>query len=351
MKKLKLIGITVLLFLGVSNFAQTYVVKVRPLNCTTWGYANLKGELIIPAKYGIAYSFSDNGLAVVYNPETRAYDFIKLSGVKLIPEVEMFYLAEFMGYGTQGYSDGMVAIKDGFNWGYLNTAGKLAIPSIYKEATIFKGGFAIAMRKGNYYVINKKGQERLVNIPDIKEIKYFSENKAIYITKEGNQGFIDTTGSIIIPAQFHSVGYFHNGFAWAKKHDGTVGFINNKGEWVIEPKFNSADDFDKESGLALVKLNYDVMFVDTSGQLVSFNNSEIIKEFSEGLSLGRLNEKVGYYNNKGEWVIQPQFESGRGFVNGYAAVEVNGKWGLIDKQGNWVIEPKFDQMSDVDRIN
>ena len=48
MKKTRLLVLWMLLLAG-SSFAQTYVTQVKPAGNKKWGYANLKGELIIPA--------------------------------------------------------------------------------------------------------------------------------------------------------------------------------------------------------------------------------------------------------------------------------------------------------------
>ena len=65
MKKKRLLVLCMLLLAG-SSFAQTYVTQVKPAGNKKWGYANLNGEIIIPARYEKCYQFSSDGLAIIY---------------------------------------------------------------------------------------------------------------------------------------------------------------------------------------------------------------------------------------------------------------------------------------------
>jgi len=339
-----------LLACSITVYSQTMLIMAKPKDSKLWGYANLKGEMVIPAQFEKCHPFSPEGLAVIYNSKEKQFYFINTKGEKLNTEVTSFKLKDNMFSGLDGFSDGLIQIKIGEKWGYLNTAGKIGIQAKYEETSMFNEGFAIVKSGGNYLVIDTHGKETTISGTGILDIKPFKEKLAPYRAADKKMGFIGIDGKIAIEAKFESVGYFTNGLAWAKTLEKTVGFINPKGEWVIQPTFESANEFDTESGMAKVKKNDKTMFVDKEGKTLEITIAESFGTFSEGLADGKSAKQVGFFNNKGTWVIKPQFEAIRDFKNGYAAAKQGEQWGIIDRQGGWVIKPAFEGIRDVEVV-
>ena len=74
------------------------------------------------------------------------------------------------------------------------------------------------------------------------------------------------------------------------------------------------------------------------------NHGEI-GTFHEGLAYVKIDGKIGYVDTTGKLVISPRFESEKyGFHDGMAAVEQGGKFGWIDRRGIFVIEPEYDDV-------
>lgn len=342
---------TCLALISLKSFSQTYVAQVKSPGSKEWFYVNENGEKIIETGYAKGYAFSPEGYAPVFNPVNKEFYFIDLKGKSLITEITGIRLNEFFGLDIEGFSDGMVAVKKGGRWGYLNTDGKLAVLLKYTATTQFNGGYASVKRGKENIIINKKGEETVITDPQILSIGRFSEGLAPFKSPEKKMGFVDTDGKIVIPFKFYSVGYFINGLAWAKTFDKKVGFINKKGEWVIEPKFLAAGDFDDLSGFARIKKDNDrFAYVNRKGEIIEMNDTETLSEFSEGLAYGRRGDKVGFYDANGKWVIEAQFEAVRPFKNGFAAAKKGELWGLIDKKGKWVINPNYVGIRDVVKI-
>ncbi|MFC1730062.1 WG repeat-containing protein [candidate division KSB1 bacterium] len=347
MRKKIIVSLLILLMTVSAVFSQSYVVLVKPVGGKEWGYANLKGELIIDAQFRKCFDFSEDGFAPVFDFKKKQYYFINLQGETLKTEIEKFRLKEIFGFETRGFTNGLAIVRQEDKWGALNTDGKLAIPFKYDKLSEFIDSYAIAKIDESFYILDKQGNETRIENPDIIDIKTFSEQLAPYKSASGKLGFIDFSGKIVISAQFTGVGYFNDGLAWARSEDGQHGFIDNKGAWVIKPQFLSTKDFEKESGLARVKLESGWAYVDKSGNIMQFKSSLVISDFSEGLAKGKKEDKLGFYNNKEEWVIPPQFNGVREFRNGYAAVKQGELWGIIDNKGNWVIKPMFAGIKDV----
>jgi len=349
-KQLFLIGIVITLMITTS-FSQTLITQVKPSGSKFWGYANVKGELIIPAQFEKCYRFSEDGYATVYDGKSRQYYFINPKGEKLSTEIVSFKLNDGFGFDLEGFKDGLIGIKVGEKWGFMNASGKLAIPAKYDQVSEFNGGFAVAKLGSTFIVLNKRGEETMVQEGGVIDVKPFAENMASFRTTDKRIGFIGPDGKAVIPAQFESAGEFSDGLAWAKIASGSLGYINTKGAWAIQPQFVSGKTFDPSTGLARIKTtNGSWAYVNKAGELTYVNDTEAWGDFSDGLAEGKKNDKKGFYDSKGKWVIAPQFDGTRDFKNGYAAAKVGDKWGLIDKTGKWVVQPNFDGIKDMELV-
>jgi len=339
-----------LVAIAFASYSQTYITQVKPAGEKLWGYANQKGEIIIPPKYSKCYKFSPEGWAAVYNQDERQYFFINPKGENLNTEVKGFKLKDGFGFDVEGFKSGLAMIKVGEKWGYMNAEGKMVIPAKYDDANDFNDGFASAKVGEKYFVLDAKGKEYAVDAAGVNDIRAFNEGLAPIRTTDKKFGFVGGDGKVVIQPQYQTVGYFKNGLAWAKSADGKLGYIDTKGEWVIKPQFDAGKEFDKESGLARVKTGDKWGYVNKSSEMMYVSSADAWGDFSEGLADGKVGDKRGFYNNKGEWVIKPQFDGTRDFKNGFAAAKQGDKWGMIDKQGNWVIPAKFDGIKDMELV-
>lgn len=344
-----LFSVILYITLIASAYSQTFVTQVKPAGNKKWGYANIEGKLIIPAQFDKCYEFSTSGWAPIYDSKARQYYFINLQGEKLATEVNGFKLMDGFGFDLKGFEDGLVPVKVGEKWGYLNTSGKMVIPAKYDHVTDFKGGYAPVQSGGKFVVLNTSGEETAVEGGAI-DVKPFAESLAPFRAADKQFGFIDSDGKIVIPARFESVGYFHDGLAWAKTADKVVGFINKSGEWVIKPEFTVAKDFDSGTGLARIKSGDKWGYVSKAGEVSYLSDTDIFEDFFDGLARGRKNGKFGFLDSKGKWIIEPQFDGSRDFKNGYAAVKQGDLWGIIDTSGKWIIKPSFDGIKDMELV-
>ena len=348
-KKFQLFAALVLT--SATVFSQTFLTQVKPSGSKTWGYADMKGDVVIPAQYAKCYKFSPEGLAVIYDQQERQYYFINTKGEKLNTEVKGFKLRDGLGFDVEGFKNGLAMIKLGEKWGYLDTQGKLAIEAKYDDANDYNDGYAAVKKGGSFFVLDIRGTEYPVDGAGIVDIKDFSEGMAPFRSADKKFGFIGVDGKVAIPAQYESVGYFKDGLAWAKTADGLLGYIDNKGVWVIKPQFSAGKEFDKESGLARVKNGERWGYVTRTGEMMYVSDADAWGDFSEGLCDGSRDKKKGFYDNRGKWVIQPQFDGVRDFKNGFAAAKQGEKWGIINKEGKWVIQPSFDGIKDMEAVN
>ncbi len=351
MKKQLLLSMFITATMMTTAFSQNYITQVKPAGSKFWGYANIKGELIIPAQYEKCYRFSEDGYAPIYDTKARQYFFINTKGERLSTEIVSFKLRDGLGSDMEGFKNGLIGVKVGEKWGFLNTSGKLAIPAKYDDVSEFSDGYATAKSGSTYLILDAQGKETLIQQAGILDINEFSENLASFRAMDKNFGFLAPDGKVVITPQYESVGKFVNGLAWAKTSSGSIGYINSKGEWAINPQFAAAKNFDVTTGLGRIKTTTGAWaYTNKTGELTYVNETETWSDFSDGLAEGKKTERKGFYDSKGKWVIPPQFENVRDFKNGYAAAKMGDKWGVIDKTGKWVIQPMFDGIKDMELV-
>ncbi|MCF8278059.1 MAG: WG repeat-containing protein [Flavobacteriales bacterium] len=334
-----------LLFAVLANgqiFAQTPLAQAKAAGSSNWGYINTKGVYVIEAQFADCDAFSADGLAPIFDKKAKTSYFIKPNGEKLNTEVPKFRLKDVFGFGTLGFENGMCPVQVDKSWGYMSSDGKMAVPASYEKMQEFNGGYGVAAKGGKFFIIDKKGTEKAVEVAGVVDVRHFSDGFAPIKVGE-TWGFISTDGSVAIEPSFKSVGYFSEGLAWAKNAAGQTGFIDKKGAWVIEAKYENAKEF--SNGMARVKSGTWI-FVDKTGKTIDVPAADSFGDFCDGLAYCKSADKVGFIDKTGKLVIPQTYTAVRDFKNGFAAVKLGEKWGFIDTKGNLVIEAQFDAVKD-----
>jgi hypothetical protein len=196
-------------------------------------------------------------------------------------------------------------------------------------------------------------------------------------------GFIDETGTMVVPLQFSRAETFSEGLALvelngkvayiddsgrvavclekavaarafsdglAEVRDGRLwGYIDRSGTFVIKPQFQWTFPFTE--GVASVRKSVDSEYypIDKTGKPLSITPPDAdchgFVIFREGLSeCAAGNGLWGYFDHGGRWVISPTFSWAGDFSEGLAYARPPGKrtkWGYIDRKGKWAIRPQF----------
>ena len=138
---------------------------------------------------------------------------------------------------------------------------------------------------------------------------YFAVIQKLYAM---DYGYIDKTGSLVVPLQYDTAFDFSEGLAGVRKNNKT-GYIDKTGKVVIPLEYDSHD-----------------------------------RRFSEGLVNVLKGGKWGYIDKSGKVAIPFQYASAEAFSNGMAAVSTDGaKFGYIDKTGQLAIPHQYGNNSDM----
>lgn len=151
------------------------------------GFANMKGEEVIPCTYYTVYEFHD-GLARVYNDnESSLSYFIDKTG-----EIVIDLTKEKKYDNYKDFSEGIAVVEKNGMYGGIDKKGKEVIGVKYEKMGSFSEGLAYAQKDGKFGFLNKSGE---VVIPFIYDFAgSFSDGLAL-VEKENHYGFIDKSGN------------------------------------------------------------------------------------------------------------------------------------------------------------
>lgn len=191
------------------------------------------------------------------------------------------------------FSEGFAAVKRNGKWGYIDTAGRQAVPCIYDSVRNFSEGLAAVEQDGKWSFIDKTGA--VVLRPEYDAVDSFSEGLAA-VRRNWKYGYIDRTGAMVIALEYDAANPFSEGLARVER-DGKWGYI---------------DKADKQ----IVSCIYDEVGC-----------------FSEGLAAVKRNGKWGVIDTTGRRIVPCMYDSVGSFTGGLAVVEQDGKWGYVAVSG------------------
>lgn len=291
-----------------------------------------------------------------------------------------------------GFSEGLMPVKDQNTgkWGYINTAGQLAIPCIFEGVDPFSGGaakvylgYSREIRQSIYAFINPAGQMlyQFTTQQDVHPTKGFSEgyfvaqsnttNKygfmnaagqlvvacqygqvkdfsdglaAVYDSANNYWGYVDGAGNLVLPCQYKYANSFEGDYAWVMAADGTDRWmlIDKSGRNVIPEgyvNYYGYDDwntFSRNSGVVVIqdKTYWKRYLLDINGGVVGpIGNAE---RFVDGFSWdgNRL------LNTAGQQIFATdEYRSGSYLGDGYSLADMKAGKGIVDRNGGLTMLP------------
>ena len=345
-----------------------------------YGFIDESGSWAIPPQFSNPSYFSEDGVAPVLlrryiEEQSKACVYSGIIGASGEWVKEPEYGLEMGCSFSEGLIDTIVRERPGYKskddmGGYMDTSGEWVIePTIqvgeegwlgyFHEADSFigeshtavgvlagketkeyrcgvidqKGGFIIEERFGHILL----GSGPLASAEDISD-----GDESLY-------GFIDNTGSWVIPPTFKFANAFMGEYARVVDAEtGLEGLITQDGQWAVPPKYRDLDLIDATRAFARDPQSKLVGVLDLS-QDSWILGSRWYRAWTESSNtyVMAMTEKGGpvgiYAMDTGETVLEPAYKS-LSYASSYliAAQELEGGlWGYIDIGGTWVIKPSF----------
>jgi len=238
--------------------------------------------------------------------------------------------------GCSLFCEGLLCVKKDGKYGYVNENGRVVIPLQYDYAESFReNGTAWVWIDGERKWINTKGEfvepRKRIKPEETEDVSWYWEN--------GLYGLQDKDGNPLTEAMFKTYGFFaENGLAMVR-FTGKTGYINKSGTLVIPNIFNMGDRF-SNNGLALVSVNKRYGYIDSTGEFVIEPQIREARSFLSGLAAIKFSkeDQWGFIDETGEFVIAPSLDyvySGFG-SDGLAIVRKDGRICFIDRKGEVV---------------
>lgn len=181
----------------------------------------------------------------------------------------------------------------------------------------------------------------------------FSQDMIIAARKDAKWGYINTSGSFVVPARFDEAYSFYKGMAVAKEKD-LFGVIDTKGKWVIagrkapvNPEINSnritlADDLGKWGAIDLkgktqVPFEYDAISHFQNGLVIAGKKTSASNLFRI-LVLDTLGQAVISFDNI--YLPTANFETKHKIREGYASVLVDGDFNGLLNPSEWKLDDR-----------
>jgi hypothetical protein len=114
-------------------------------------FAALAGWALLsrPASDGCRSQGPEGGGCLFPERVAGKYGYVDETGEVVIP-------ARFDGADT--FSEGLAVVLDSGRFGYIDARGDLAIPAVYRHARAFQGGFAVVRAADRWLMIDRAGK-------------------------------------------------------------------------------------------------------------------------------------------------------------------------------------------------
>ncbi|MBX3012744.1 MAG: WG repeat-containing protein [Caldilineaceae bacterium] len=184
-----------------------------------YGYIDRQGQVVIGMQFTAAESFQEGLAAVQFGGQ---YGYIDRSGRFVIPP--QFEAAK-------PFSQGLAAVVLGGKTGYINSRGDIVIEPTFDVGSDFQEGRALVTTGDRLTYIDPAGTV-MVDIPGLTQGQPFVEGAAAVVI-DGQSGYIDLQGNLLVAPQFTYAGNFERGLAVVESAT-TWGLLNSVGEVVLE---------------------------------------------------------------------------------------------------------------------
>lgn len=242
------------------------------------------------------------------------------------------------------------------SWDYtafINQEGKEVIPPIF-NAHPFHDGLALAEKEDNKigfidqtgtFVIPPTYSDTMYIVGDFRQGLTY-----VWKVSDMDSKIIDKTGKTVIPfGKYKSMEILSNGLIKVAKKDAKTnkwifGIINRAGKVIVPPKYNFLGDFSE--GLAAAWMEGgNVQFLNEQGKVTvrtSYKSDDGHIKFGSGLiPLKDSKGKCVLVNKQGKAVVKTNYTDVGNFSEGLASFHGPNGTGFMDTKGKTVIKTDF----------
>jgi len=269
-----------------------------------WGFADDKGNIVIPCKYDKVREFS-NGFAVVT-------DLCK----EICPDCD--------------FSAGYICKE-----GAINNRGVLIVPIEYDIIEDF----------------NNEGRAQV--------FKYFNDTVNKKVVRSAKMGFIDKFGKEIIPCIYTSAHFLN---FWQISLNNNIGLIDKTGNILLPVKYQNfsitktSSFYPIKNPIIKIKLNGKYGFADFNAKVIVTPRYDYIVEETDNYVIVKNGDKFGLLDKINGKEILPCLYNDITVVgkeektiyttlqNTYFSLMINNKWGVANTNGKIIVPIEYDNI-------
>lgn len=305
--------------MGVVSNGLIYATKGEK-----FGYYDAKGFLRIPMKFDDAYDFS-NGIAKVEVDGLEA--FIDIYGGYVVPpafeEIRLF-------------SDSLYVYESEGLYGFINRLGKVVIEAQYTEMGEPRNGFVIALLDSEVVYLNTQAKVVIQNdfeeFPNYLSKAEFVNDEAIAM-KKGLYGKIDKKGREVLKFQYENLGMgtyifpFEKGDLW--------GVMNASGKTIVQPIYTELSMPNDQFIVAQTETGEGVL--SATGAVILPMNFRNIEHVVNDIFVGVTDDGAGVFR-KSELLVRPEYDSVQPFGKDYLLLSKGNLWSYVQLSTGKLIE-------------
>ncbi len=262
------------------------------------------------------------------------------------------YLTKAVYESVGDYSEGLVWVKEGDTYKYLNEKGKVVIDLSNKK---YAGKNEYIVSVGDFH--DGLALIKVVNEDSEEDFEYISDLGGYYIDKKGNIALTTSKVNKKQSGKNKISGLYYNfsqgiTITDTRPEDGKVALVKTDGstKWIAAEAAYYWYTQDLMCVGSFVDGDYLWGYVDKNYKKVIPYEFEQARPFNNNLAPVEIDGKWGFIDKTGKTVIKAQFDdfivhdSNASYIvfdDGLATVQKNGKWGVIDEKGNTVIAFKY----------
>lgn len=278
--------------------------------------------------------------------------------------------------GVREFSEGLAAVNHEGKWGYIDFYGRNVIPHLYRSAFAFKKGIArVQDFDKKYWFIDNKG--KVLNQEGFIEA-YDCINGMIRVITNNGYNYISLQGDTLLPAYCDGAKDFNNGLAVVKRF-GKYGVINPAGQQILpfeyrkvylddqllrvqnsngftimtrdgnritEKTFTSMSAF--QNNKAVAKEDGQLFMINSEGAVEFSLPSTISRAEPAGSTVWRVYTEEGLHlmSESGTILTRTAHDQIFNFSEGLACYARGDKWGYLNEAGEEQIRAKYDLIWD-----
>ena len=307
-----------------------------------YGLIDKNKKIVLPLIYKSIYQ---SGIPDIYSVK----DTLEKAALYQAPEQRFITQPEY--YEIERFSDGLAVVKKrkdayGFNWGAIDSKGNVVIPVEYDYLGALLEGLMNFRKDGKLGYMDRSGT--VIIPPTYFNFAGFSDGLAAASPAEGGKyGYIDKQNNMVIPVKYEDANPFYKGYAVVARKKRTSAGSAGKPTITIPGEYFLIDKTGKEinsvpyesignrqsGGLFVVTNKSQSGAIDSTGKLIlPVAYKDVQSDYNGNLIVRTADNKYGLVNNRGEFVMKPEYDYISGYSKDKMYYKQNGRYAVIDKK-------------------